>query len=140
MGLEFETKKIGKNCALEFGTKKFHENDWVKESEPEVRTSHRWVLNSRRRKVLTQITSLRSKLHSHFFYSTHPLISQDEKVLILCHKWDPPHSWKYFWYHDLRHGFSTRDSTKIDSLKIKDVGLKDRQETWLKYTPCEARM
>ena len=40
----------------------------------------------------------------------HPVISLDEKVLILCHEWDPPHSWGVFRYHGLRRGFSTSSS------------------------------
>ena len=52
---------------LEFGTKRFHANHWVKVSAPGVRTSHRWILNFKWRIFLTRIIFLRSELWYHFF-------------------------------------------------------------------------
>ena len=52
---------------LEFGTKRFHVNHWVKESAHGVRILHRWVLNSMWSIFLTRITSLRSELEAQFF-------------------------------------------------------------------------
>ena len=70
--LKFETKQIRKKLRLEFGTKWFHANHWGKESPPGVWTSRLWVLNSRWLIFLTQLTSLRSELHYHFFYHYAP--------------------------------------------------------------------
>ena len=89
-------KKIRKTLHLQFGTKRFHANRWVKQSVPGVLTLLWWVLNSRWRKFFSRITSLRSKLHSQFFclYATRylPIL----KCFILCHELDPPHLWGVF--------------------------------------------
>ena len=97
-----------KKVRLEFGTKWLHENHRVKESAPGVWNLHRWVFNSRWRTFLTRLKLSKYELHYHFLAAMHPVISLYQKVLILCHKWEPTHSWGVFWYHRLCCGFSTR--------------------------------
>ena len=44
------------------------------------------------------------------------------KVLIFCHKWDPPHLWGVFWYHVLSHGFQQVDlRVDVAPCRRKDV-------------------
>ena len=97
-----------KKVCLEFGTKRFYANHWVKESPPGVRTLHHWVSNCRWRIFLTRLTSLRHKLHSHFFCRSALHYLPRLSFLILWHKWDPPHLWGVFRYYGLHRGFSTR--------------------------------
>ena len=61
------------------------------DSDIRVLSGHDWV------SIFTwfDLTGLRSV----FFDDTHSVISLDRKVLILSHKWVPPHSWNIFWYH-----------------------------------------